>query len=146
MYPKINFKLLELRFQDNSNTISINIDIDNQITIPNVKEPLIKLVENEMNCVLIKFNLNKKKSLINCEINVGFNKIDVQPIPIIDSDKEKNQKINNEIKDIVLFKNFIGICSNIIVYKEKKNEGLPKFLFPSENPKLRASSSKNEIN
>ena len=146
VYPKINFKLLELRFQDNSNTISINIDIDNQITIPNVKEPLIKLVENEMNCVLIKFNLNKKKSLINCEINVGFNKIDVQPIPIIDSDKEKNQKVNNEIKDIVLFKNFIGICSNIILYKEKKNEGLPKFLFPSENPKLRASSSKNEIN
>ena len=146
VYPKINFKLLELRFLDNSNTISINIDIDNQITILNIKEPLIKLVENEMNCVLIKFNLNKKKSLINCEINVGFNKVDVPPIPIIDSDKEKNAKINNEIKDVVLFKNFIGICSNIIIYKEKKNEGLPKFLFPSENPKLRASSNKNDLN
>ena len=146
VYPKINFKLLELRFLDNSNTVAINIDIENQITIPNIKEPLIKLVENEMNCVLIKFNLNKKKSIINCEINVGFNKVDVPPIPIIDSNKEKNTKINNEIKDIVLFKNFIGICSNIIVYKEKKNEGLPKFLFPSENPKLRASSNKNDLN
>ena len=66
LYPKVIFKLLELRFQDKKNPICINIDIDNQLTTPSKNEPLFKLVENEINCVIIKFNLNKKKALINC--------------------------------------------------------------------------------
>ena len=145
LYPKVIFKLLELRFQDKKNPICINIDIDNQLTTPSKNEPLFKLVENEINCVIIKFNLNKKKALINCEINIGSNKVELPAISLIDSEKEKNQKGIGEIKEIILFKNFIGICTNIILYKEKKNEGLPKFLFPTIDNK-RMSISKNDIN
>ena len=57
----------------------------------------------------------------------------------METGKGKNSKIKEEIKEIVLFKNFIGICSNIIIYKEKKGDGLPDFLFDN-NIKLRLSS------
>ena len=143
VYPKINCKLFEMKFQDKKEPICINIDMDNQLTSPTSKVPLIKLNENEMNCVLIKFNTNKKKTIINCEIYVGINKVELPPISMIESEKEKNTKNNIEIKEITLFKNFIGICSNIVVYKEKKNEGLPKFLL-SDNERMKISSMKND--
>ena len=146
LYPKVIFKLLELRFQDKKNPICINIDIDNQLTTPSKNEPLFKLVENEINCVIIKFNLNKKKALINCEINVGSNKVKLPDISLIDSEKEKNQKGIGEIKEIILFKNFIGICTNIILYKEKKNEGLPKFLSPYYENNKQRMSIKGDVN
>ena len=142
IYPKINFKLFEMKFQDKKNSICINIDMDNNLTSPLVKDPLIKLTENEMNCVLFKFIANKKKTVINCEIYVGQNnKIDLPPISMVETEKEKNSKINLEIKEINLFKNFIGICSNIIIYKERKNEGLPKILFSDKN-----RTSRNDLN
>ena len=141
VYPKNNFKLLELKFLDKKNNISININKDNQLISLNVKEPLYQLAENETNCILIKFTANKKKTLVNCEIYIGFNKVELPPFSIESEDK----KIKEEIKEIALFKNFIGTCSNIIIYKEKKNEGLPKFLSPWDGTKLRMSS-KGDIN
>ena len=116
VYPKNNFKLLELKFLDKKNNISININKDNQLISLNVKEPLYQLAENETNCILIKFTANKKKTLVNCEIYIGFNKVELPPFSIESEDK----KIKEEIKEIALFKNFIGTCSNIIIYKEKK--------------------------
>ena len=147
VYPKVIFRLLELRFNDKKKTININIDIDNKLTTSYTNEPLYQLSHNETNCILIKFNNNKKKKIINSEIYVGLNKIADLP-PIIDeSDKEKSSKSKDEIKEIVLFKNFIGTCTNIIIYKEKKSDGLPKFLFYSEeNANKLRQSSKDEIN
>ena len=142
-YPKINCKLFEMKFQDKKDPICINIDMDNQLTSPTSTLPLIKLNENEMNCVLMKFNANKKKTIINCELYVGINRVELPPISMVDSEKEKNTKNNFEINEITLFKNFIGICSNIIVYKEKKNEGLPKFLL-SDNERVKISLVKND--
>ena len=143
VYPKVIFRLLELRFNDKNKTnFKLNIDIDNKLTINNSTEPLYQLLDTETNCILIKFNNNKKKKIVNSEIYVGLNKVELAPI-VVESDKDKNSKFKDEIKEIVLFKNFVGICSNIIIYKEKKNEGLPKFLFSSEDNntnKLRLSS------
>ena len=143
--PKINFKLFEMKFQEKKNSICINIDTDNQLTSPMCKDPLIKLDENEMNCVLIKLSANKKKTIINSELYVGITRVDLPPISMIELEKDKNAKNNCEIKEIALFKNFIGICSNIIIYKEKKNEGLPKFLL-SDNERVRISLMKNDTN
>ena len=124
VYPKINFKLFELKFNDKKNSICININIDNYLTTSS-NNILYKLSENETNCLIFKFN--KKKSIINGEIYIGFNKVELPPLHL-DLGKDKNSKIMEEIKEITLFKNFIGTCSNIIIYKEKKNEGVPKFL------------------
>ena len=143
--PKINFKLFEMKFQDKKNSICINIDTDNQLTSPLCKDPLLKLDENEMNCVLIKLIPNKKKTIINSEIYVGITRVDLPPISMLELEKDKNTKNNCEIKEIILFQNFIGICSNIIIYKEKKSEGLPKFLL-SDNERVKISLMKNDTN
>ena len=143
VYPKNNFRLLELKFNDKKKSICININIDNQLTTPTKSEALCQLLENETNCLIFKFN--KKKTTINSEIYNGFNKIDLPPLQM-DLGKDKNSKIMEEIKEIALFKNFIGTCSNIIIYKEKKNEGLPKFLFNVINNKSKSSNdSRNSI-
>ena len=137
VYNKITFKLFELRFTDSNNKpIYININSDNQLITPLKNDPLIQLLENETNCIVFKFN--KKKTTINGEIQIGFHKVELPQIPL-ETGKGKNSKIKEEIKEIVLFKNFIGICSNIIIYKEKKGDGLPDFLFDN-NIKLRLSS------
>ena len=137
VYNKITFKLFELRFTDSNNKpIHININSDNQLITPLKNDPLFQLLENETNCIVFKFN--KKKTTINGEIQIGFHKVELPPIPL-ETGKGKNSKIKEEIKEIVLFKNFIGICSNIIIYKEKKGDGLPDFLFDN-NIKLRLSS------
>ena len=138
VYNKITFKLFELIFNDNDKTIhiKININSDNQLIAPPNNDPLFQLLENETNCLVFKFN--KKKTTINGEIQIGFQKVGLPPIQL-ESGKGKNSKIKEEIKEIILFKNFIGTCSNIIIYKEKKSEGLPDFLFDN-NIKLRLSS------
>ena len=138
IFPKINFKLFEMKFQDKKNSICFNIDMDNQLTSPMLKDPLLKLDENEINCVLIKLSANKKKTVINPEIYVGITRVDLPAISMLEPEREKNAKNNCEIKEITLFKNFIGICSNIIINKEKRNEGLPKFLL-SDNERVRIS-------
>ena len=151
IHPKIRYRLLELNFLDKKQSIQINMNIDNEIYIPPNEEPIepkLKLKENETNCILMKFNYNKKKSIINCQIYIGSEKFDLPPILLSETEKEKNSKTKYDIKDIVFFKNFIGTCSNIMIYKEKKNEGLPKILFPNLENKQRLSfkSDNNDNN
>ena len=122
VYNKIQFKLLELKFNDENKSICINININNQLTIPPQNQPIFQLRENETNCIIFKFN--KKKSTINSEIFIGFNRVELPSIQL-EISKDKYSKIKEEIKEIILFKNFIGTCSNIIIYKEKKSEGPP---------------------
>ena len=141
LYPKINFKLFELKFNDKKKSICININIDNHLTTPLKKDFSYKLSENETNCLIFKFN--KKKTMINGEIYVGINKVESISLQF-DMGKDKNSKTMEEIKEIVLFKNFIGTCSNIIIYKEKKSEGIPKFLLNTINNKAKSSSNNND--
>ena len=154
VYSSINNKILELRLiGQKKEGFTININRDNKLcTNFTGDKTFFQLVDNEINCVTIKFNINKKKEL-NSEIYLGQDKEELSPIPLFENEKEKteknkNEKIKDEISEIILFKNFIGICTNIIIYKERKSEGLPKFLFSWEenyNTKTK-QSSKDENN
>ena len=44
VYPKVIFRLLEIRFNDKKKTININIDIDNKLTTSYTNEPLYQIV------------------------------------------------------------------------------------------------------
>ena len=146
VFYKSTFCLLELKFNDeNKKSIKINIDIDNNLTTSYTNKPLFQLLDSETNCVLIKFN--KNKGVINSELYVGLNKIALPPIED-KTEKEKSGKIKDEIKEIVLFQNFIGICTNIIIYKEKKSDGLPKFLISKEekNNNINKTQKKSAFN
>ena len=70
--------------------------------------------------------------------NEYTNKIRTNPLSLF-------EYMTEEIKEIELFKNFIGTCCNIIIYKEKKNEGMPKFLFPGENKFKTQSKDNNSV-
>ena len=146
VYNKINLKLFEIKFTEKISPIHFNINIDNQLTTPLKNEPLVQLLENETNCIVFKFS-TKKKNFINCEIQLGLKKIEIPPIAL-DFGKEKNSKIKEEIKEIILFKNFIGTCTNIIIYKEKKDnpDALPLFLYSKEAQNKSKNASKNENN
>ena len=135
-YPIINYKLLDIIFNTKKNNISIGIDKDNYLTTSFTSEKIIKLKENKIFSLLIKLNL---KEFIRTEFYINNEKVDIPKDIII---KEKDNKVNNkekiEIKELKFFKNFIGLCSNIIIYKEsekeKKSEGLPKFfIVPQTN-------------
>ena len=64
VYPKVIFRILELRFIDTKKTMNINIDIDNKLTTSFTTEPIFQLAENETNCILFKLKSNKKKKVI----------------------------------------------------------------------------------
>ena len=118
-----DFNLLELRFNEKKKdkNIFINIDIDNNLTTNFTSGPLAKLSEVETNWVLIKF---KRKKKIKVKMYLNGRKIYYKK----DKDKEK-EKEKEEIKEIVLFKNFIGICYNFMIFKtKKKKEVFPKLL------------------
>ena len=109
-----DFNLLELRFNEKNKdkNIFINIDIDNNLTTNFTSGSLAKLSEVETNWVLIKF---KRKKKIKVKMYLNGRKIYYKK----DKDKEK-EKEKEEIKEIVLFKNFIGICYNFMIFKTKK--------------------------
>jgi hypothetical protein len=140
VYPKVIFRLLELRFQDkNKKSININIDIDNRIIANDNKEHFCQLLDSETNCVVIKFY--KEKKILKSKIFVGF---EDKSFELTDDEKEKELKgkTKDEVKEIVLFKNFIGVCKNIIIYKEEGHDGIPTFLF-SLNQNLNKINSKS---
>ena len=118
-FPNSSFNILELRFNEKNRDKDVFIGIDkNNYLITNYNpEPMAKLYQYETNCLLIK--LKKKKKI---KIYLNGKKIKSEKI-MIEKDKEKE-----DIKEIILFKNFIGICYNFLIYRSKKEEYLPKFL------------------
>ena len=124
VYPKINYKIIDVFFNRNKN-VSIGIDIDNCLITNFTSKPLKNLQDNKFISILVKFNF---KDNIKTEIFVNNEKVDIPKDSILHEKDKKNNKEKYEIKKIKLFETFIGMCSNIIIYKEdKKNEGLPKF-------------------
>ena len=129
VYQNINHEILDILFNVKNYTISIGIDKDNYLTTNFTSEKLIQLKEGKIFSLLLKFNI---KDAIKVDIFINNEKVEISKDIII---QEKVKKIPSkeklEIKEIQFFKSFIGICSNIIIYKEsekeKKNEGLPKF-------------------
>ena len=128
VYHDINYKILDVFFNNKDNNISISIDKDNYLTTNFTSDHLIKLKENTIISLLIKFTL---KNNLNTEFFINNEKVDITENIINQKYKNNNIKENYEIKELKFFKNFIGICSNIIIYKESEtnvsNEGLPNF-------------------
>ena len=108
------FSLLEIKL-NNQKSININIipnDInnnDNSISIP-----YSSFSTTQINQVLIKINKNSKLDII-----INNNSVKASEIPL---NKEK-------IETFTFFNNFIGYCTNIIIYKNYTTETLiPKFI------------------
>ena len=132
-----NFTLLDVNLKnkedkENQNNILIGVNKNYFLTTNFTSENLVKLPENKMVSILIKLNI---KEIAKTEIFINDEKIEIPKNIII---KEKEKKLShNKIKQIKFFENFIGICSNIIIFKEMikdKKFGLPKF-FLSPNYK-----------
>ena len=140
VHSNATFNLVELKFNEKNKDkdISINIDSENNLITNFTSEPLGKLTENETNSLLIKF---KKKKKIKVKVYLNGKKIRYNK----DKEKEKDRD-KEEVKEIVLFKNFIGICYNFMIFKTKKKEIFPKFLeneFKKYNKELNPSSKTN---
>ena len=140
VHSNTTFNLLELKCNEKNKNkdISINIDSENNLITNYTTETLAKLTENDTNSLLIKF---KKKKKIKVKLYLNGKKINYNK----DKEKEKD-KDKEEVKEIVLFKNFIGICYNFMIFKTKKKEIFPKFLeneFKKYNKELNPSSKTN---
>ena len=123
--PCHNSGLFELAFSDQTKNISFNIDNEYNLVNNVTKDKIVKLEENKFINILFRINL---KDSLKIEIYQDNKKIDFTNDTIAIKDNEKAKiKEKYEIKSINFFKNFIGECSNIIVFKNKKVEGLPKF-------------------
>ena len=123
--------LLELDFIDKTKNINFNIDSENNLIMNNnATDKITKLEENKYINILFRFNLNVKENF-KIEIFINNKPINFKnsQLEIKEKDSDKNKiKDKYEINSINLFKNFFGQCSNIIIFKNKKIEGLPKFL------------------
>ena len=140
VHSNTTFNLLELKFNEKNKDkdISINIDSENNLITNFTSEKLAKLTENDTNSLLIKF---KKKKKIKIKLYLNGKKICYNK----DKEKEKDRD-KEEVKEIVLFKNFIGICYNFMLFKTKKKEIFPKFLeneFKKYNKELNPSNKAN---
>ena len=140
VHSNTTFNLLELKFngKNKDKDISINIDSENNLITNFTSEKLAKLTENDTNSLLIKF---KKKKKIKVKLYLNGKKICYNK----DKEKEKDRD-KEEVKEIVLFKNFIGICYNFMLFKTKKKEIFPKFLeneFKKYNKELNPLSKVN---
>ena len=134
-YPNHCTGLLELEFLDKSKNISFNIDNEYNLIINNTKDKLAKLDENKYINILFSFN---KKDSFKIDIYINTKKIEF-----------KNDKIelkdNYEINSINFFKNFLGQCTNIILFKDKKLEGMPKFFTTKQNVEIKQKPKANTI-
>ena len=137
VHSNTSFNLLELKFNEKNKDkdISIKLDSENNLITNFTSETLAKLTENDTNSLLIKF---KKKKKIKVKLYLNGKKIRYNK----DKEKEKDRD-KEEIKEIVLFKNFIGICYNFILFKTKKKEIFPKFL---ENEFKKYNKELNPLN
>ena len=136
--------LLELDFLDKTKNISFNIDNDYNLIINNSsKDKISKLEENKYINILFKFNF-KESFKIDIYINTKKVEFKNDPIEIKDSDKAKIKEIL-EINSINLFKNFIGQCSNIIIFRDRKQEGIPKFFTFTQKTEIKQKPKANTI-
>ena len=131
--------LFELNFADQSKNISFNIDYGNNLTNNLSNEKIMKLEENKYINILFKFIL---KESLKIEIYIDNKKIDFKndQIPIKDTEKQKIKE-KYEITSIDFFRNFLGECSNIILFKNKKNEGIPRFFLEMQTVEKKKPTS-----
>ena len=120
-FSNIEQTLLKINLKNNQK-IEIKIDIENNLKSSFTNNDILyKIKSKEFNILFVKFKINGKKLDIflyinNEKINLNY-----------------NENINNdEIIEINFFKNFFGICSNIIIFRQIKDI-FPKFLLNDKN-------------
>ena len=127
--------LIQLNFFDQGKNISFDIDNDYNLTMNNSsKDKIIKLEGNKFINIFFKFNL---KDTFKIDIYINAKKIEFKNEPQGIKTKE-NFEIN-------FFKNFFGQCTNIILFKEKKVEGMPKFFTTKQNVEVMQKPKANTI-
>ena len=127
--------LLQLNFFDQGKNISFDIDNDYNLIMNNSsKDKIIKLEGNKFINILFRFNL---KDTFKIDIYVNAKKIEF---------KNETQEIKTkENFEINFFKNFFGQCTNIILFKEKKVEGMPKFFTTKQKVEVKQKPKANTI-
>ena len=134
VYTDIKYTILDVLFNDKSKNIIIGLDKENYLTTNYTNEKLIKLEDSKIISLLVKICF---KDRVKTDIYINNKKVEISTNNLKNIKNEKKSKENLEINGIKLFNNFIGICSNILIYKEsekdKKNQqGLPNFLVPGK--------------
>ena len=126
--------LLELDFIDKKNNFSLNLDNENNLFINNAttKEKISKLEVNKNISILLRFNYKENSKT---EIYINAKKVEIKSDQFEIKEKEKIKE-KYEINSINFFKNFVGYCTNIILFKNKKIEGLPKFFTTKQNVEI----------
>ena len=101
---KEKFNLLKIKINEKNkeSEISLSSDINNNLYINETNTPIGGLSEKDTNCILLKLKKKKIKIKLNGE------KI------FKDGNIEKEKP---EIKEIILFENFIGICYSFMILK-----------------------------
>ena len=121
--------LLELDFVDKAKNITFNIDNENNLIMNNnTTDKITKLEEDKYFNILFRFNVEMKEFKV--EIFINSKKIEFKNSQIEIKGKETDKaklREKYELNSINLFKNCVGQCTNIILFKNKKTEGLPKF-------------------
>ena len=144
--PDFNMGLLELDFVDKNKNISFNIDNEYNLVYNNdTKEKISKLEENKFINILFRFSL---KDTFKIDIYINTKKIEFKNSEYELKENEKTKaKENNkfEINSIKLFKNFVGQCSNIILFKRKIEEGLSKFFTKKQSVEVKQKPKANTI-
>jgi len=149
--PEFNSTILDICIEakDDKKTkkqknVIISIDKDYFLCTNYTSKNLGKLPEDKMISILVKLNL---KELTKTEIFIDNERREISKDIIIPDRESKSYKNDIKIKKLRFFQNFVGICSNIIIYKEHDNYkklGLPKFFLSSDSKKEKASI-KNEF-
>ena len=126
--------LLELDFIEKKNNFTLKLDNENNLIINNAttEEKIIKLQENKNINVLLRFNYKENSKI---EIYVNAKKVEIKSDQFEIKEKDKIKE-KYEINSINFFNNFIGYCTNIIFFKNKKIEGLPKFFTTKQNVEI----------
>ena len=141
-----NMTLFELDFGEKNKNKNILFNIDKEYNLINfsTQEKITKLDDKKYINILFKFLI---KDNFKIELYLNSKKLEFKNDTLnIKIDEKTKAKEKFEIKSINLFKNFIGQCSNIIIYKNRKHdEGIPKFLLTTQNIEIKPKPKANTI-
>ena len=127
--------IIQIKFKDNKNNINININYketfenkkgNDNLNIIDIPYNTFNLKETNNILVIITKDLKIQIYINGNEFSIPINQI-----------KENNKDDNKKIESIQLFKEFFGICSTIMLYKNSDKNKLdylfPKYLIGNKN-------------
>ena len=127
---KTSYNIIKIKLNEKNkeSEILLVIDNDNNLNINVSNCPIGKLLEKETNCLLIKL---KKKKKLEVKLYVNGKKLY----------EDKNiEKEKPEIKEIILFENFVGQCYSFMIFKNKCPKFIKNELKLNENTNMQKKS------